>query len=1046
VTGTGKKPTLYLAVAGFATGFAALTLYHAWSRVFPPVFASRSLSGMWTGICLLLGILLGSLYFKSRSERLRSRPKLFVFMQVALGIASVLAMRLLVSLAGLPGALASAGGSSAAVAGILGGVLSFGILFVPAFLLSGLLAYGLGSRHFSIFLFLGCALGALGQAFLIAPTGGLWLSCLAGSGIVIVSGLIGFLAARPAVEPETGESGAGMEPGRLIALCYGGYLLSAVLFAVLASRLIFLCAGHTVQASSITAATFFIGLALGSALSVGRLKDRLSTVTWLGAAAGLSGLFGLAISRQAPSLPLTFLSLAGDGATTWSGLLTIYWTLALLWLLLPGILIGSTLPSVAYKTPTRGGQGWGLTAAAAGVLLALLGTCFLPSPEWSLKTLLTLLPWLSIGLGVIMLAMSRAGRGRRVFVIACILLAAAAVTATLPAWNAGILTSGVYVGPARFAETEGLRALLSEAEVIAYGESPGGVISVERTPDAMTVKVNGTVRALTAGNGVSERVSAHIPLLLHDRPRSLLVLGFGTGARLAAAETHPLERISCVEGMHASGRTLRPFASHNRDALRDTRLTMTYADPRHYLSVSNQSHDLILLESPVPFTRHGAELLTAGFFKLLRSRLSAGGMACQAISTADLSPELLGIVARTFTAVFPHVSVWWTGGFDILLVGGMEPHMFDPDTVEMRMAIPSIGEDLARMNITEPPGILALYMTGREEILSLAGGLSSNTVVMNRLACQWPRQTLRRRRGDAFGAAHRTGISPLAVVKPAEGDPSRFEWARDRLDRCADARDLYLRSAEEVASGNVRQGISLLGEAVSTCGLNGTLMFPLSEYYMLLSRRSMDAGRLEDAVESARRAVELDPLGPATFYNLANIELRRDPPTASALLARAIELDPAYIPAYLLKAKAELSEGKPRDATGTVGHVLSVEPFNPTAHQLKGLSLIRRKQYEAGRLELERALEGRPGDLDVMEALAYSWLMEGRLDRARDLYRQVLEAEPERLGALNNYATVLAEEGEYGQAVEAWTRALALSPGNPDIMANIREARQNMRR
>jgi len=207
----------------------------------------------------------------------------------------------------------------------------------------------------------------------------------------------------------------------------------------------------------------------------------------------------------------------------------------------------------------------------------------------------------------------------------------------------------------------------------------------------------------------------------------------------------------------------------------------------------------------------------------------------------------------------------------------------------------------------------------------------------------------------------------------------------------------------------------------------------------------MAGGRLEDAVESARRAVELDPLGPATFYNLANIELSRDPPTASALLGRAIELDPAYIPGYLLKAKAELSAGKPRDATGTVGHVLSVEPFNPTAHQLKGLSLIRRKQYEAGRLELERALEGRPGDLDFMEALAYSWLMEGRLDRARDLYRQVLSVEPERLGALNNYATVLAEEGEYEQAVEAWTRALALSPGNPDIMANIKEARQNMR-
>jgi Flp pilus assembly protein TadD len=87
-----------------------------------------------------------------------------------------------------------------------------------------------------------------------------------------------------------------------------------------------------------------------------------------------------------------------------------------------------------------------------------------------------------------------------------------------------------------------------------------------------------------------------------------------------------------------------------------------------------------------------------------------------------------------------------------------------------------------------------------------------------------------------------------------------------------------------------------------------------------------------------------------------------------------------------------------------------------------------------------------PDDPDLLEGLAYSWLMQGRLDRAGDLYRQVLEGDPRRFGALNNYATVLAEQGKLKEAIAAWTRALALSPGNPDIMANIEEARQKMRR
>jgi spermidine synthase/tetratricopeptide (TPR) repeat protein len=827
------------------------------------------------------------------------------------------------------------------------------------------------------------------------------------------------------------------------------------MFALVSSRLIFISAGRTVQAASIVAAVFFAGLALGRLLQAIAPRNRPVTPVWCGLAAVLCGLFGMAISRGAPSLPLTFLGLAGNAGPTWSGLLGSYWIMALAWLLVPAVLLGSTLqilepaPARAAATgrrPARDGRGWGLSAAASGTLLALLLACFVPSRALSLRSLLILAPWISTMTGLVMLVISGLRRRPTAIVAACTLLAAAVLTATQPAWNLGLITAGLYVRPARFANTEGLRALLSESDVIASEESPGAMVSVERTPDAITLKVDGVSRAGTAANGMSERLAAHIPMLMHDRPRSLLVIGAGTGARLAAAGNYPLELLDCVEATHVSEQTLRPFASHNREALRDRRLTVTYADPWNYLSVSNRNYDVILVESPAPFTRKGARMLTSDFFELLRSRLAPGGMACQAISTADLSPELLGLVTRTFAAFFPHVSAWWTGGFEILLVGAMEPHTFDPDAVETRMAQPPVAEALARLNISGPLDVLCLYMAGRDEILSVGDGSSLNTVLRNRLAYQWPQQTLLPRRGEAFDALNRASASPLAVVKPGGDVPSRFESARESLERCAQARGLYLRSANQVAAGSVMRGLSLLREALNVCPSSGVLTFPLSEYYMLLSRRNKAAGRLEEAVENARRAVELDPLGPATFYNLASIHLESDPATASALLARATELDPAYIPAYLLKAKADLSDGRPRDATETLGRVLSVEPFNATAHHLKGLSLIQREQYEAGRVELQRALEGMPGDLDLKEALAYTWVMQGRMERAGDLYREVLEAEPDRFGALNNYATVLAEQGKLEEAVATWTRALALSPGNPDIMANIEEARQKMRR
>jgi spermidine synthase/tetratricopeptide (TPR) repeat protein len=1045
-------------------------MHHSWAGVFPPVFAGRTLAETWTALALLLGIVLGSVYFRSRSERLLSRPKVFVFMQIALGISSVLAMQLLISLGNFPEVFQSGGGTAAASA-VPGALLSFGIFFVPAFLFSGLLAYGLGSRSFSIFLFLGCALGALGKVFFIVPAGGLWAACLTGSAVIIASGLIGLLAPGPRAtpdhgparggDPDTGKTGLNESGVRVTgfggpaAIGYAGYFLLTLLFAVISSRLIFISAGRTLQAESIVAAVFFAGLALGQLLSTGALRHRLGTMAWWGSAAALAGLFGLLAGRQAPSLPLTFLRLVGDGTPAWPGILGSYWMLALMWLASPAILLGSTLLPVqglprrvaaSGERPIRGGKGWDLTAAASGTLLAVLLACFVPSRRLSIETLLNFVPWISIALGLLMLSLSRARRSLKVVVAACIVPAALILTLTSPAWNPGITTAGLYVRPARFSGTVGLRAVLSETDVIASEESPLAMVSVERTPDAITLKADGIFRAGTAGNGMAERLSAHIPMLLHDRPRSLLVIGAGTGAKLAAAGAYPVETIECVEGTHITERTLRPFASHNRDALRDKRLTMKYAEPWNYISVSNTQYDVVLLESPRPFTGYGAKLLTADFFELLRSRLGPGGMACQAINTADFSPELLGMVTEAFATFFPHVSAWWTGGFDILLVGAMEPHTFDPDAVAARMALPAVSEDLARINISGPFNILALYVAGREEILSAGNGSHSNTLLKNRLAHQWPVQTLRPVRGEAFEMLNRANADPFGLVESGAADPMRFESAREDLARCAEARSLYVKSANEVAAGSVMRGISLLDEAMNSCRHTGMLKFPMSEYYMLMSRRNMAAGRLGEAVENARRAVELDPLGPSTFYNLASIQLESDPATATALLARATELDPSYIPAYLLKAKAELSEGKPRDATETIGRVLSVEPFNATAHHLKGLSLIQRKQYEAGRLEIQKALEGMPGDLDLMEALAYTWVMQGRMERAGDLYREVLEVEPDRFGALNNYATVLAEQGKLEEAVAAWTRALALSPGNRDIMANIEEARQNMRR
>ena len=63
--------------------------------------------------------------------------------------------------------------------------------------------------------------------------------------------------------------------------------------------------------------------------------------------------------------------------------------------------------------------------------------------------------------------------------------------------------------------------------------------------------------------------------------------------------------------------------------------------------------------------------------------------------------------------------------------------------------------------------------------------------------------------------------------------------------------------------------------------------------------------------------------------------------------------------------------------------------------------------------------------------------MNGEWAEAAQLNREILEAAPDNVEAMNRLGKALAELGESGQALDAFRRALALSPGNPIATKNV---------
>ena len=107
--------------------------------------------------------------------------------------------------------------------------------------------------------------------------------------------------------------------------------------------------------------------------------------------------------------------------------------------------------------------------------------------------------------------------------------------------------------------------------------------------------------------------------------------------------------------------------------LSDPRLTLVNADARNYLLASEQKFDVIISEPSNPWISGISNLFTYEFFALARNHLAADGLMSQWFHTYSMSESDLKTVLKTYTEVFPQVSIWSTFFGDLVLIGSMTP-------------------------------------------------------------------------------------------------------------------------------------------------------------------------------------------------------------------------------------------------------------------------------------------------------------------------------------------------------------------------------------
>lgn len=526
---------------------------------------------------------------------------------------------------------------------------------------------------------LGAALGSGLGGFLLIPAVGFRAATLIAAGINLgVATAAWRTAGPPAPALDRGSPPSRVSAAGTVWLlaCYGISGFAALAYEVVLTRVLILVYGTSIYSFSVVLTGFLLGIGLGSLLAarwMDRATDLAIPVGVLQAIIGGGVLVTTPVYDRLPELFLVFFR-ATKGE--WSGLVCLEFLVTLALLLVPTMAMGAMFPAAsrvaALRTAGLGrAVGDAYSVNTVGSVLGAFAGGFLLIPWLGLQRSLLVLALVNLALAAVLLWRSGWGSALRRGAVACaLLLMPILALAFLPGWDTRLLNSGAYVYAPdydRLSQGRGLRDGMQRFRLLYYKEGVTATVSVFQG-QYLFLRVNGKTDAGDSPDNLTQRLLAHVPLLLHREAKDVLVIGLGSGVTLGSALRHPIARADVVEISPEVVEASRFFEAANGRALADPRSHLMLLDGRTWLTAGPRSYDVIISEPSNPWQTGNANLFTREHFRAARARLRPGGILCQWLPYYRMPEADFRAAVKTFQEVFPETSLWISGS-DALMIG-----------------------------------------------------------------------------------------------------------------------------------------------------------------------------------------------------------------------------------------------------------------------------------------------------------------------------------------------------------------------------------------
>ncbi|MFC2075703.1 tetratricopeptide repeat protein [candidate division KSB1 bacterium] len=529
-----------------------------------------------------------------------------------------------------------------------------------------------------------------------------------------------------------------------------------------------------------------------------------------------------------------------------------------------------------------------------------------------------------------------------------------------------------------------------------------------------------------------DKLSVHLPLLLAERQtRSALVVGMASPWILETLNLYEIERISVSEPPPTvldSADSLRTFLYGRRPTDPVDYQPVQFPASRHLL-FSDAVYDVIIGAAVWPLSWLGDDGLSRQFLTLLRNHLTPGGGVSLAVPINALDLTSFQSVCRTFHAVFPTVSLWWSISEPnplVIFIGwnSTSSLTIDYSALGNRLKLDEkLGPELDSLHLSEVDDLLDYYI-GDESTLE---GLAAEASLVDRYRSSLlfparPATTPSPDEKTALSARgmHRWRRNVIRVLRNLGPDRETQAAVRKNLERRVEASGQMIKSHIHYFDKSPALSRDDLDHALN--------IFPThaAAVAVMAARRAADL--------SARELLDRAPRNPDYRFDYGNL-LFEQGKFAEAInhLQTAIELDPTRLDNHILLGQTYQSVGKYDEANRAFARALVVDPDNYMVQLYIGLSYyLFSRELDSAIAAFRKGIEINPDYAPFYNYLGLCYFSTKVFWRESiEEFKKAIELNPELSEAYFNLGNVYSERWHIPEAVEYYNQAIKLNPYNP---------------